>query len=257
VTRRTCGACDNPAPDGVVICARCERITSHNLGDMEAHRQQLEVTLTRQARLTAATEGSRSANTPLVYQELASELLGAQRATLASWCRLLHDEVTDDWPRRDTVMSMALHIEAHLTELRKHDAAGELVDEIRQLVTRIGRCIDYPEDQMRTVIGVCPTVYEDETRCAGQVVLHQPRMFADCRACGKVWESKQLAALGRHILNRDAYGTVGEIAGMYGIPDGTIRRWVSEGKLEPMPDGTIRLAQFDKVVSALGRDRVA
>jgi hypothetical protein len=199
-----CASCDNPAPDGVVICARCERITSHNLGDMEAHRQQLEVTLTRQARLTAATEGSRSANTPLVYQELASDLLGAQRAILASWCRLLHDEVTDDWPRRDTVMSMALHIEAHLTELRKHDAAGELVDEVRQLVTRIVRCIDYPEDRAKVHVGPCPEEPDGEP-CPGQLYLHLPyrndgkRPRVRCAACGTVWFSEQWSRLGLRV----------------------------------------------------------
>jgi hypothetical protein len=66
-----------------------------------------------------------------------------------------------------------------------------------------------------------------------------------------------VASLGRQILNRDAYGTVGEIAGMYELPDSTVRRWMMEGKLEPMPDGTIRLAQLDKLLILLGRDKVA
>jgi hypothetical protein len=257
MTQRTCAACDNAIRDSVQICGRCERITSHHLGDMEAHRAELEITLTRQARLTAPTEGSRSANTPLGYQELASDLLGALRATLASWCRLVHDEISDTWPNADTVAAMALFIEAHLRELRKHEAAGELVDEIRQLVVRVMACIDYPEDRTRTVIGRCTMFYDDGKRCPGEVMLHQPRMFADCAACGRVWESQHLASLGRQILNRDAYGTVGEIAGMYELPDSTVRRWMMEGKLEPMPDGTIRLAQLDKLLILLGRDKVA
>lgn len=257
MSQRTCASCDNPVKDSITICGRCERITSQHLGDMEAHRAELEITLTRQMRMISAQDGGRSANTPLAYQELASTLLSSQRAILVSWCRLIHDEIIDEWPKADTVASMAMFVESHLTDLHTHEAAGDLVDEVHDLVRRIMACIDYPDDHTRTVIGPCATIYEDESRCPGQAVLHQPRMYADCAACGKVWDTEQLAELGRKILNREAYGTVSEISAGYGIPDGSIRRWVSEGKLTPMPDGTIPLSQLDKLRAALGRDKVA
>jgi hypothetical protein len=201
VSQRTCASCDNPVRDQITICGRCERITSHHLGDMEAHRAELEITLTRQARLTAPTEGSRSANTPLGYQELASDLLGALRATLASWCRLVHDEISSTWPNADTVAAMALFLEHHLRELRKHEAAGELVDEIRQLVVRVMACIDYPEDRARIYVGLCPEETQDG-RCVGQLSLHLPyandgkRPSVQCVVCGTVWYAEQWTRLG-------------------------------------------------------------
>lgn len=206
---RTCASCDNPVRDQVTICGRCERVTSQHLGDMEAHREELETTLTRQTRLSAASDGGRSANRPLPYQDQASAVLGAQRAILVSWSKLVHDEIEEVWPQ-DTVAAMSLFIEAHLPELRKHEAAGELVSEIAQLVTRIVRCIDYPEDRAKIHVGPCPEQIEDE-QCPGQLYLHLPyrndgkRPRVKCAACGTVWFAEQFHRLGYRIpMNSDA-----------------------------------------------------
>jgi hypothetical protein len=202
--RRTCAACDNPASDGVTICGRCERITSRHLGDMEAHRAELEVTLARQTRLTAASDGGRSANTPLPYQEQASALLGSQRATLVSWTRLVHDEIDGVWPV-DTIGAMALFIERHMAELRKHEAAGELVSEIGQLVNRIMRCVDYPDDRARIHVGPCPEEDEDGEKCPGELHLHLPyandgkRPRVRCSVCQTVWFPEQFIRLGHRV----------------------------------------------------------
>lgn len=210
MSQRTCASCDNPVKDSITICGRCERILSQHLGDMEAHRAELVVTLTRQTRLSAASEAGRSANTPLAYQEQASALLGSQRAILASWCKLVHDEISDDWPRADTVAAMALFVERHLPELRKHEAAGELVDEIANLVVRIIKCIDYPEDRAKIHVGPCPESDEDGVLCPGQLHLLLPyrndgkRPRVKCSACETVWYSEQFHRLGYRIpMNSD------------------------------------------------------
>lgn len=225
--QRTCASCANPAPDGVMICGRCERQTSHHLGDMEAHRAELEVTLSRQSRMAAGvTNGPEptptdpniwdhrysrplrahqkpgSANKPLVYSDQASAVLSAQRAILVSWSRLVHDDISHTWPREDSVASMALFIESHLPELRKHDAAGELVTEIRDLVRRIVRCIDYPDDRAKIHVGPCPEKDEDGEKCPGELRMHVPftndgkRIRVRCAACGEVWYPEQFNRLG-------------------------------------------------------------
>lgn len=229
MSRRTCVSCDNPVKDQITICSRCERQTSQHLGDMEAHRAELEVTLTRQATFNASLKNdaiplrpdpnvwdqrdsrplrarygaSQSSAAPVPYDGTASDLLGAQRAILASWCKLVHDEIDEAWPR-DTVSAMSMFIEAHLRDLRKHEAAGELVEEIRDLVGRIMRCIDYPEDRAKIHVGPCPEQTEDE-QCPGQLYLHLPyrndgkRPRVKCSACGTVWFAEQFHRLGYRI----------------------------------------------------------
>lgn len=225
-----CASCDNPAPRGVVICSRCERQLRHNLGDMEAHRAELEITLTRQARFTAkirndaqpipadpniwdhrysrplrAHQGAGSSdNPPVPFDSRAGDILRDQRQVLVSWCKLVHDEISGTWPKSDTVAAMALFIEAHISEIRKHEAAGELVDEIRQLVSRVAAGVDYPEDRMRVHVGPCPEQVEGE-QCPGELSLRIPyandgkRPRVTCSACGTTWFPEQFHRLGYRI----------------------------------------------------------
>lgn len=252
MTQRQCASCDNPAPDTLTICARCIRQTRRRLGDMEALRQELEVAMTRQVRMQADNDGGRSANQPLAYDQRAADLLHDQRAILVAWCKLIHDEISNTWPLADTIMAMSMQIEFRLGDLAKHEAVGELVEELWDLEDRIMAAIDTPEDKTRTYVGPCPTVLDDDIRCPGEVTLHQPAMYADCQECETRWEGMMLNRLGVRLLNRNAYGTTPEIAGLYGIPEPTIRRWVSEGKLTRMPNKTIALAEVDKVCDMLG-----
>lgn len=198
---RTCTACDNPAPNGVTICGRCERETSRRLGDMEAHRQELTTAMTRQAKLQAERQGSRSSTTPLVFLEDAADLLHDQRNILVGWCKLVHDEIDSTWPRRDTVSAMSMQVEAHMPELRKHEACGDLVGEVWDFVSRAMVCIDYPDDRHR--VNVAPCVITTETGpCTGRIVLHYPHegeTYADCASCGTRWNGTQLNRLGQRI----------------------------------------------------------
>lgn len=204
MSQRTCASCDNPVKDSITICGRCERILSQHLGDMEAHRAELEITLTRQMRMISAQNGGRSANTPLAYQELASTLLSSQRAILVSWCRLIHDEIVDEWPKVDTVASMAMFVESHLTDLHTHEAAGDLVDEVYDLVRRIMACIDYPEDRAKIHVGSCPEQFMDGP-CSGQLFMHLPylndgkRPKVRCSVCESEWYAEQWARLGLRV----------------------------------------------------------
>lgn len=235
--KRTCASCDNPVKDSVMICGRCERITSQHLGDMEAHRAELEITLTRQTQFGAAIRNDaqpipvdtnvwdhryarplrarqgtgRSDDPPVPFDSRASDLLRDQRQVLVSWSKLTHDEISNTWPKRDTVASMALFIEGHMPELRKHEAAGELVDEVRDLVNRIAKCIDYPEDRAKIHVRPCPERDEDGVQCPGQLFLHLPyrndgkRPRVRCAACETVWYPEQFHRLGYRIL-MDAEG---------------------------------------------------
>lgn len=205
--RNACQVCGGSAQTGALICRSCERRCRRNLGDMEAHRAELETTLTRQVRMTAPSDGGRSANTPLPYQDIASDLLASQRAILASWCKLIHDELDMSWPPRDTVMSMAMHLEAHMGELRLHEAVAELVAELDEFTTAAVECIDYPEDRHRVFVSTCIVTVEAGQLCPGQIQLHFPHVgetYADCRHCGSRWDGTQLNRLGQRIKQIEA-----------------------------------------------------
>ena len=204
---RICTACDNPAPNGVTICGRCERDTRRRLGDMEAHRQELELTMTRQAKLQAERHGGRSSTTPLVFAEDAAELLWEQRNILIGWCKLINEEIDATWPRRDTIRAMAMQIEAHMPELRKHAACGDLVGEMYEFTRHAVACIDYPDDRHRVKVGDCVIIDEDGAPCRGKIILHYPHegeTYADCRTCETRWNGTQLNRLGQRISKRAA-----------------------------------------------------
>lgn len=231
MTAPTCTACDNPAQSGCTLCRSCERRTSHHLGDMESHREELTTAMARQAVFVAQSDGGKSAANNLDWQRMgeryldsltpgelerirrglppqptAAELLHDQRAVLSSWCRLINEEIDHTWPRRDTIRAMSLHIESRLPELRKHEAAGELAHEVADLVRRIMACIDKPADRARINVGPCPQVLEDQG-CSGQVVAVIPhdnevRPVIKCGSCGSEWLAEQWARLGRTIQQR-------------------------------------------------------
>lgn len=203
---RTCASCDNPASDGITICRRCERDTRRRLGDMDALREELELTMTRQAKMQAERQGSRSTATPpLTFAEDAAELLHEQRNILVSWSRLVHDEIDQVWPERDTIRYLALFIEGHMSRLRKHQAAGDLVGELCDFARKAMACIDYPDDRVRINVHAC-IIQTADGPCAGRIVLHYPHdadVYADCITCESRWSGSQLNRLGQ-LINKAA-----------------------------------------------------
>lgn len=239
--RNPCQSCGAMAQTGALLCRPCENQCRRNLGDMEALRQELDTTLTRQTHMTPDNDGGRSAETPLPYQQQASDLLSEQRALLVSWCRLINEELGARLPRRDTVRAMSITLEHHMGDLRTHEAVAELVDELSDLVRRIHKAIDYPD--RKQTIGPCQEMFEDG-QCPGQLVDHLPtdegrKAWVECTACGSITDATvQL----QEMATEPILMSVPDVAALQGIPRSTLTNWVSEGRLIQTDEGEIDMA---------------
>lgn len=202
---RTCAACPEPVQDQFQICKGCVRRTRNKLADQENLRQELLTALARDTRMTAPNDGGRSAEHPLPYDPRAGDLLAHQRAVLTAWCRLLADDLGAPLPA-DTVAAMACHIEAWLDRIALHEAAGDLVAEIRDLEHRVMRLLDYP-DWRKFTVGRCIETDAAGEACPGEVQALLPtdeskRPVMRCRACGTEWHTEQWLRVGQLITRQ-------------------------------------------------------
>lgn len=84
----------------------------------------------------------------------AAEVRSAIRTILASWAGLVADKRRLAPPTR-AIPALARFLCRHVDWLTRHPAAGDMVDEIRDL-TRTARNVAYPNSVRRVHIGCCP-----------------------------------------------------------------------------------------------------
>jgi hypothetical protein len=131
----------------------------------------------------------------------AAEIRSAIRTVLASWAGLVADERRLEPPARD-IAALARFLCRHVAWLTRHPAAGDLVDEIRDL-TRVARSIAYPDTSRRVTIGRCPAGGCDGAliaviRCQDDV---RPAEIT-CTATGShSWPATRWAKLARQVRN--------------------------------------------------------
>ena len=87
----TCAVDARPTADNARLCAACTAEVRQALASIPDLAAELETTLSRQ---TAGQQrhGGRSADKPLAYDVGASEALGALRACVVGWVRVLAEE---------------------------------------------------------------------------------------------------------------------------------------------------------------------
>ena len=235
MTTHTCASCDEPAPDGLTICRRCENQTRFNLADQASHYEDLVTAMSRMVRLNGPSDGGRGADrnlgwaamgprflediTPEEVRQIAAALpparvaadaLHSQRSLLVSWCRLLVEEGMARRYPADTIPAMACFIEAHLKELRKHECAGELVTELKALNRQIMKAVDVPAHRQKVHVGPCPQVLDiggAQVDCEGQVYALFPRDEEErpvmrCGMCRAEWTAEHWNRVGELITRR-------------------------------------------------------
>lgn len=236
MTNNVCAGCrDNPTRDTLTICQRCENQTRYGLADQASHHRELVVALTRMVRMSAGNNGSsRSANRTLAWATMgerfiaditanelreiaatlpparaAADAMHSQRSLLVSWCRLLNEEGIAQGLPANTIPAMACFIEQHLPVLRKHECAGELVFEVRDLNRRIMKVIDAPEMRAQILVGPCVVEDDNGEICPGEIKLLVPRDNDDtrrpklcCMVCGAEWPNSHWMRLGEMIGQR-------------------------------------------------------
>jgi hypothetical protein len=173
---------------------------------MPDHAAEIHVAMQRMVNMVERNDGGKSADTALVFNEKAAEVLHDMRGTLVGWCRLLSEERHIEVPHKNTIRALSAHLLGNVNILVSHAAAGELAGEVAKLVRDAVKVIDSPELRSRVELGPCVAVIGDDP-CPGPVVAY---IYADgdmmhnwrCVRCKQEWEPPEWRKVGPMIMAR-------------------------------------------------------
>lgn len=196
-----CGVCTAPTGDGACLCRthtddlrnRLAGVPGRLIGVAELVAE-LDITVTRQARTAQQSEGGRSTERPLAWNENASRAAFELNATLNGWAldtsTIAQDErdllvVVPHW---DTA-GLAAWLARNISTLRQHAEAGRAYDDILNAVKEACRAIDRPTDPVP--FGPCHRIFEDGTICQQILYGQLDRAQVPCRACGSLHATRE------------------------------------------------------------------
>jgi hypothetical protein len=205
--------CSSPTGDDAYLCKIYTDDLTRELHTVPALVQELEVTVTRQARITAEKHGGRSAERPLPWNEHAATAASDLSTTINAWAldtsRLGEDERDPLAEHRYTdTAAVAAWLARNLRTLRQHEEAGQAHDELTNAIREARRAVDRPLDQ--EVYGQCLAELEDDTTCREYLYAAPGRATITCRGCGSQHDAaKRRAWMFLHV--RDMIGTIREV----------------------------------------------
>lgn len=185
--------CDAPVQDATV-CSHCAGRLEEALGDVPALWADLELTLTRQG-VISQRAGGRSAETPVPWDQRASDASWVLRNTLSTWMRdLAHEREYYPPDRIDGITGWLL---SRIERIRHHPAGGECVDEILEAVANARRAVDRPAG--RWYLAPCDHCDTDLYAKAGA-------RWARCGVCGAEYDVHGRKQQMRHTLEDQLFG---------------------------------------------------
>jgi hypothetical protein len=231
----------------VCSCEQAENLLCHadttrlerELGDVAAIVGELDITLSKQARIgVAGAPGLARERTPINVGAMnAADNLGN---VLTTWARDVcssPDCFSSRSGKRDSDLA-AWDLLGHIDAIRRHPAVVELVDEISDAIHQARRVVDRPAD--RVYLGQCMVPTPDEEgrpiTCLEDIYARPEVRETRCKVCGVTHE---VAERRKALLDQaeDRLFTVQEAAtlvGSYGelrITESTIRNYVSSGQI--------------------------
>lgn len=232
MSQQPCERCDRAVEDARV-CSLCSRDAERALGNVPALMDELDLTVSRQRRFNAMSDGGRSAETPVPFHVHAAEARDVLRNVLVGWSKMAHEEapalvhgpVHDDcldlscssirkaldWNTlpKDNPAAMSRYLLRRVEWFRHHELAEVFIDEILGVVRTVNRLVDAPENRTTFAVGPCPEADELGTPCPGEVRAFIPasehamaRM--ECDFCATQYETWQWLRAGKRILERRA-----------------------------------------------------
>ena len=261
--------CGRPSP--VALCGDCTDKLRRDLDDVvNGLLDELETSYLRQSR-TGPSGGSPSAETPLPWDDRASEQSTAiSRGTVTRWARVVLEHANPDFRsyvelaehdrraaiaasrhrratriahtlylHRDAMLPASLPARAraileHLDWLRAQPFAGEAYQELHRAVGRVLHVVDRPADA--AFIGLCPGGWPDEEACATPLYSRPKTKQHQCPECSRLWLTDQLRPYFEQLAN-EHLGTAAEIAravtlmGDHVVTPERIRKWKQRGRL--------------------------
>jgi hypothetical protein len=178
----TCTACTRPTTDGIHLCETCTDNLHETINDIPELLEDLADTMAKLDN-NGQTLGSPgyhpSAPARLTALELHSEL----SELLASWTNMLRDYDSRTTPPQDA--DPQKYLRQSVNEIRKHDFAGDMLDELHNKTTRIRRTIDKPRDIR--ILGTCWQTIEfndgNHHECGGKIKADYDQTIAHCSQC--------------------------------------------------------------------------
>lgn len=255
-----CPACHAPQDQGL-LCASCTgRLVTDLRGDADVMGvaelvDNLHVAMAKQARI-GSSSSSRARPRPLVAEDedgdhkLAHERLpinlGAAAALadlefyLGTWAKDVTGETWWPGPGEQPAVSAAGALLGDMRAIRRHGAAGELVEEVTKSIGRARRIIDRPIDLR--YIGPCLADTADG-RCGEDLYAGPVAEHVRCHRCGTrhdVVERRAylMESAADYIVSvREASRYIGFFGGV-GVGQKTIRTWIDRGLLATRPGRT-------------------
>lgn len=182
--------CDRPVPDNAYACGTCRSRVRRLLAELPALAGELDITITRQARLgdpavrhVSTVDGAwwdatgRALLASLPYVWAASDLGWAIDNTLATWCRHIGEERGVALPA-DRLPAMVIFLVGQVDWLAHRPEATEAFTEFGWLAAAIVRAIDRAPE--RAYAGPCDGCGED---LYGKLGAAEVR----CRTCGQTY----------------------------------------------------------------------
>lgn len=231
MTAPACGSCGSATGDGAQLCTDCTRDLAEQLLLAASIAPDLDDAVARL--LKRGSGGPRSeTETPLPVDLAASDIRRDLQDELYRWCRVLR---APSWSW-GTLPDMTHWLVRHLGDVRQHPRAAEMLDGIREDVSRALAVIDRPAE--RAPAGQCQA-------CGAQLLAELGADTVTCN-CGQVKinlladrMNRAAAAdvLGSAAAISDALKAIGII-----VPRGTITSWASRQRLLPRPGGSYALS---------------
>lgn len=235
----TCPIDGRPLHANAVICGTCEGVLDRALGDLDALLDELDVTLTRQARKRPARGNQASDGAPLMFDARASEAGRDLRVLLKDWVSLVAEGIADEGrfvalPMPATCKTLSAWLTHHTHWIACHDTAADAYTEIVAAVNNIRRTIDIAPDAR--FLGPCGNVFEG-VECVETVYAIDGNPVARCRTCGTSWDvqerTESAAGKAEHVAQ-----TIAVLTQFFRPEDAErasdrIGKWVARGYLKP------------------------
>lgn len=205
-TAATCHRDGRPVADGAYCCSACVDQTRANLEFTAANAADLEVTLTRQDRVSSGSGGRASAETPLPINLHASDVSTRLRNALSTWTRLVAEErgtsLDEAFPScsgedgswcthkrcRDSRLvsnaDMARWLHSRLGWIAHREWGPACFDELSRVAVDLGRAVDSPPPMI--ALGEC-----EADDCDGEIRAHQEATFARCPKCRESYDVRK------------------------------------------------------------------
>lgn len=189
-------SCDRVMPGHLRVCRACTAHLLRDLADIPSLAVNLEISLTRQARIGDRGAGRRR-ETPIPWSQEAREATDVLKSALVGWHRVLTQRAplvsgplcetcehpSCEWahlrrtPPADTLTGLSRWLLRHRARLLRHPASPEAVDEITDAVAQARGVVDRPAD--RIYAGPC-------AQCDRDLYARLDSSIVSC-ACGAIY----------------------------------------------------------------------